>query len=96
MSFQARPVILRKWSILSDLDGRGQVVLTFVIGNDGMPDWHLIIKVSPRSNPVHIVSAAIVGESERIDPLTLPYMVRDLAETKTREVFSQIRAAGRS
>ena len=95
MTIAAKPIALHRWAYMTDLNGLGEATMTVNIGNAGViigtpeaSETLLLISINPRTAEIsRAASVAPSGETTKLTPLSLPYMVRDLAETLTREHF---------
>lgn len=88
MSIAAKPVPLRSWSFITTLNGLGEAILTATIGTPGGHNHLLLVSVNPRTCEVcRVALVRSTGETTSEPPVSLPYIIRDLAETVTRERF---------
>jgi hypothetical protein len=85
------PVTIRSWALIDCLNGLGEAVMTFRLG-DGATDRVIIVSVNPRSDPPSVVRVAslVASGGLQTEPSDeLPYAVRDLCETLVAERFPQ-------
>jgi len=88
MSIAAAPVLLRHWGCIDCLDGLGRAVFTFKLATGGERDQLVMVYMLPRT--VSCDRAVIfddIGDSVPVTWASLPYVVRDIAESVTRDLF---------
>ena len=90
MIHPSHPVTIRAWSLIGDLNGLGEAVMTFALCAPNVDDRVLVVALNPRTLEVtRVARLAATGMADQLDRHTLPYGVRDLAETIVRERFPQ-------
>lgn len=78
-----RPVDLRSWSMLTDLNGLGEAVFTICVGHSV-----LLVCVNPRSKPAAVMRVQkLTGSGGLPWADALPFAVLDLIETVVSEHF---------
>jgi hypothetical protein len=81
------PRAIRHWSILTELNGLGEVVMSFALGSRE-DECVVLVFGNPRTgNVIRAVQLTSEGEQRTLASGDLPYCVRDVAETLTQEHF---------